>query len=206
MPVKIGKGAFVDPRAIVGHPGKGSREALVMQQTRGLWSVTIGRSCLIRAHSIIYEGVSIGDDTQTGNRVLIRESTIIGDRCLVGTDTIIEDGCYIGNDVRIQSGVYIPTETHIDDGVFIGPRACLTNDKAMGRGDWKLEPVRIGKNARIGANSTILPGVRIGEDAVVGAGAVVTKDVAPRTVVAGNPARVLRKVRPGELAKAPRRK
>ena len=64
-----------------------------------------------------------------------------------------------------------------------------------------ISHVAFRKNARIGANSTILPGVRIGQDAVVGAGAVVTKDVAPRTVVAGNPARVLRKVRPGERAR-----
>jgi len=82
-----------------------------------------------------------------------------------------------------------------------GPRACLTNDKAMGRGAWKLEPAPIRRHARIGANSTILPGVTVGADAVVGAGAVVTRDVAPRTVVAGNPARVLRRVRPGERAR-----
>ena len=75
-----------------------------------------------------------------------------------------------------------------------------------GRGAWKLEPAPIRAHARIGANSTIRPGVTVGSDAVVGAGAVVTRDVAPRTVVAGNPARVLRKLRPGELAKAPRRR
>ncbi len=201
LKVKIGKGSFVDPSAIVGHPGKRHRKALTSGTTKGLSDILIGKDCLVRAGSIIYEGVTLGDKTQTGNGVVIRENSAVGAECLVGTGTVIEDDCHIASRVVLQSSVYIPTGTRIEEGVFIGPRACLTNDKEMGRGNWKLEPVVIRKNARIGANSTILPGVTIGADAVVGAGAVVTKDVAPRTVVAGNPARVLRKVRPTERAR-----
>ncbi len=105
---------------------------------------------------------------------------------------IIEDQCKIGNNVSIQSGVYIPTYSIIEDNVFLGPNSVLTNDKYIGYEDPRkgdLKGVMIEKNASIGANSTILPGVRIGHNAVVGSGAVVTRDVAPGTVVAGVPAK-----------------
>lgn len=199
-PVSIGTGAFVDSTAIIGHPGKSNLKELLSGGRSHLPPVAIGRECTIRANTVIYAGVTIGHGSQTGNGAVIREGTTIGSRCLIGTGTIIEDNCRIGDEVRIQSAVYIPTGTVIEDGVFIGPRACITNDKWMGRSQESLQPVTIRRHARIGANSTILPGVEIGSDAVVGAGAVVTRDVAPRTVVVGSPARVLRKLRRSELA------
>ena len=106
-----------------------------------------------------------------------------------GTGSVIEDRCKVGDRTSIQTGVYIPTNTIIGSDVFIGPRACFTNDKHMGRGEINLIGARVGDHARIGANSTILPGVKIGRDSVIGAGAVVTKDVPDFAIVAGVPAR-----------------
>jgi acetyltransferase-like isoleucine patch superfamily enzyme len=112
---------------------------------------------------------------------------------------IIEEHCKIGNNVSIQSGVYIPTKSVIEDNVFLGPRATLTNDKLMGRGEWKIEGITIKRGTRVGANSTILPGVVIGENVMIGAGAVVTKDVESNVIVAGVPARKI-----GDVAESDR--
>ncbi|RLE48429.1 MAG: N-acetyltransferase, partial [Candidatus Methanomethylicota archaeon] len=140
-----------------------------------------------RSGAVIYENVRIGDNLETGHRVLVRENTVIGSNVRIGTNTIIDGGVRIGDDVNIQSSVYIPPRCVIEDGVFIGPRACLTNDRYPP--SERLEGVVVKRGAVIGANSTLISGVVVGEEAVVAAGAVVTKSVPPRTVVAGVPAK-----------------
>ncbi len=166
---------------------------LVSLGTEGDGKLVIGDNAVIRSGTIIYRGVTIGKNFRSGHNVLIRENTVIGDDVLVGTNSVIDGNCRIGRSVRIQTNVYITRETVIEDGVFFGPYAVTLNDKYMRYGAELKGPV-IKKGARIGGNSTILPGVEIGEGAVVGAGSVVTKDVAPGCVVAGNPARRLRDV------------
>jgi acetyltransferase-like isoleucine patch superfamily enzyme len=136
--------------------------------------VIIGDNALIRSGSIIYSDVKIGNGFKTGHRAFIRENSEIGDNVLIGTNTVLDGHCKLGNNV------------------FIGPRVVTTNDKYMQTGAKLIGPT-IKKGARIGANSTILPGVVIGEGAVVGSGSVVTKDVAPGKTVAGNPARELKR-------------
>lgn len=147
----------------------------------------IGKNCVIRSHTVIYDDVVIGDNCKTGHFVLIREKTKIGNNCIIGTGTIIDGETTIGNNVIIQSGVYIPRKTVIEDNVFLGPRCVLTNDKYPPQP--KLEGPVIKKGASIGANATILPGVVVGENSMVGAGSVVTKNVEPNTVVVGVPAK-----------------
>lgn len=186
---KIGDGTFVAETAIIGHPGKVEKELLISGHENETRGAIIGYNCTIRDYTVIYSDVKLGDNVQTGHHTLIREGTTIEDDTLVGSGTIIEDNCNIGSRVSIQSGVYIPSYTTIEDDVFIGPRACFTNDKYMGRGDVQLVGAFVGKFARIGGNSTILPALKIGHDSVIGAGAVVTKDVLEYEIVAGVPAR-----------------
>jgi len=151
----------------------------------------IGRNHTIRSGTIIYDNVLIGDNFQTGHNVLIRDGTIIGNNVLVGTGTIIDGDVIIGNDVRIQSMCYIPPKTRIEDGVFLGPNVVLTNDKyPMSPKDNLIGPT-IKRGAVICANCTILPGVEIGEEALVAAGAIVTKDIPPRKMAIGCPAKVV---------------
>jgi acetyltransferase-like isoleucine patch superfamily enzyme len=187
---KIGKNTYVGENVIVGHPGKDEKHLLLEYRFDDVKGAVIGDDCIIRDNTIIYNQVMISDRVQTGHFVLIREGTTIGPGTVIGTGTIIEDNCRIGANVSIQSGVYIPTNTVIEDHVFIGPRVCFTNDKYMGRcEDYCLAGAHVGKHARIGANSTILPALNIGHDSVIGAGAVVNKDVGEYDIVAGVPAK-----------------
>lgn len=150
----------------------------------------LGDNATVRAGTIVYCDVEVGDDFQTGHNALVRESTTIGDDVLVGTDTVIDGRATIGSHVSFQTGVYVPPTTEIGDEVFLGPHAVLTDDPypvrvddAAGHG-----PV-IEDGATIGANATVLPDVTVGENAFVSAGAVVTEDVPPNTLAVGTPAR-----------------
>lgn len=150
----------------------------------------IGKKPLIRANTIIYNDVVIGDNLQTGHNVLIREKTRIGNNVLIGTNTVIEGYSKIGNNVRIQSNVYIPKNSYIGNDVFIGPCACFTNDKYPLRVKYKLKGPKIQRGVTIGANSTFLSNIEIGEGAMVAAGAVVTRDVPPWSLAIGAPAKI----------------
>lgn len=152
----------------------------------------IGHRATLRSGTVIYAGVVIGNDFQTGHSAVIRERTRIGDRVVVGTHAVIDGNVTIGSDVKIQTNVYIPTHTTIGDAVFLGPCAAISNDKYPLRRRDEYEPkgATIEDGASIGANATLLPGVRIGEGAMVGAGAVVTHDVPPWSLAVGVPARI----------------
>lgn len=128
----------------------------------------------------------------------------IDDNSKVGAFVEIQKGATIGKNCKISSHSFICEGVHIEDNVFIGhnvtfindrfPRATNPDGSVQTDADWKLEETRIKKGASIGSSVTILCGVTVGEGAIVGAGSVVTKDVAPNTIVAGNPARFLKNV------------
>ena len=117
----------------------------------------------------------------------------IGDNTKIDAFVYIEGGVKIGKNVKIRPFTFICEGVTIEDDVFIGPNVTFTNDKnPRVRGEWELLKTIVKKGASIGAGAVILPGITIGEYALVGAGAVVRKDVPPRAIVVGNPARVLR--------------
>jgi len=172
--VNLGAGTVVEDNVILGNREDGV--------------VDIGENSLIRSGAVIYSGVSAGRNFKTGHNILIRENTEIGDNVLIGTNSVVDGNCRIGNNVSVQSNAYITAYTVIEYDVFLGPCSVTANDKYMEAGAALKGPI-IKKGARIGANSTILPGVTIGENAIVGAGTVVTKDVTRKDTVVGNPAR-----------------
>ncbi len=174
---KIGEGTIVAEYAVVGEGGSGE--------------TVIGKGCVIRAHTIIYHSVRLGDGCKTGHHALVREKTEVGDGTLIGSGCIIDGNCKIGKNVKIQSKVYIPTGCVIEDDVFLGPACILTNDKYPPQP--KLWGVTVKKGASIGAGAILLPGVTIGEGAMVGAGSVVTRDVPAGVIVMGNPAKEYKK-------------
>ena len=186
--VELGEGSVVEDYSIVGTPPRGKKD--------GELPTIIGAGAVIRSHSVIYAGNTIGKNFQTGNKVNIRESNSIGDNVSIGTLSVIEHHVEIADNVRIHTQVFIPEFSVLEQGCWIGPNVVFTNAKyplSPGVKDQLVGPV-IKKGAKIGANSTLLPGVVIGENALVGAGSVVVDDVPPGAVVVGNPARVIRQI------------
>jgi UDP-2-acetamido-3-amino-2,3-dideoxy-glucuronate N-acetyltransferase len=136
----------------------------------------------------------IGEGTRVWQYVVILPGAVIGRDGNICSHCFIENKVIVGDRVTVKCGVQLWDGVTLEDDVFVGPNATFTNDlNPRSRNDAaKLLPTLVKKGASIGANATILPGLTIGEGAMVGAGAVVTKDVPPRTLVVGNPARVVR--------------
>jgi len=129
-------------------------------------------------------GCEIGDETKIGAFVEIQKNASVGSRCKISSHTFICEGVLIEDNVFVGHGV-----TFINDSY---PRATTLRGNLQTVADWKVEPTVIRKGASIGSGATILSNINIGENAFVGAGSVVTKDVPPNAIVAGNPAKVLR--------------
>lgn len=151
--------------------------------------------------------VRVADDVKLGKNVrLIGFCNLygceIGDETMIGAFVEVQCDVKIGRRVKVQSHTFICSGVTIDDEVFVGhgvmfindrfPRSTTEDGKIKRDGDWECVPTFVGRRAAIGSNSTIMCGIKIGEEAIIGAGSVVTKDVPPRAIVAGNPARVLR--------------
>ena len=186
--VTLGPGACVGEFVVLGEPARGAEQ--------GERPLVIGAGCTIRSHTVIYAGNTIGDRFQTGHQVLIREENRIGHDVSIGTKTTIEHHVEIGDGVRIHSQAFIPEYSILEDGCWVGPGVVLTNAQYPNASRTKefFEGVTIRRNARVGANATLLPGVVVGENALVGAGVVVTKDVPAGMVMTGNPGRILKRV------------
>ncbi|MCD6237172.1 MAG: N-acetyltransferase [Thermoplasmata archaeon] len=183
--VKLGENVTIGDYVIIGVPPRGKKE--------GELETVIGDNAVIRSHTVIYAGNIIGNNFQTGHHVNVREENSIGDNVSIGTKTVVEFKTKIEDNVRIHSQAFIPEYCALKEGCWIGPNVVLTNARypKSKRSKEFLEGVVVGRNAKIGANSTILPGVKIGDNALVGAGSVVTEDVSAGKVVVGNPAKVI---------------
>ena len=156
-----------------------------MEYCRIAPDVKLGKDVKIFALVNLY-GCSIGDHSKIGTFVEIQKGAEIGKNCKISSHTFICEGVTVEDDVFIGHNV-----TFIND---LYPRSTAADGTLQTEADWKVVPTFIRKGASVGSSATILAGVTVGEGAIVGAGAVVTKDVPPRTIVAGNPARVLRKI------------
>lgn len=145
--------------------------------------VKLGRNVQMYAFVNLY-GCEIGDDTRIGTFVEIQKGAKIGDRCKISSHTFICEGVTIESEVFVGHGV-----TFINDRY---PRATGAAGQLQTEADWSVQNTLVKQGASIGSGATLLGGITIGEKAIVGAGSVVTKDVPPNAVVAGNPARVLK--------------
>ncbi len=141
-------------------------------------------------------GCSVGDETRIGTFVEIQIGAKIGARCKISSHSFICEGVTIEDEVFIGHGVMFTNDKY--------PRATTADGRPQGAADWTVEPTRVGKGASIGSNATILCGVTVGTGAIVGAGAVVTRDVPPRAVVVGVPARVMPASEAGPVVEAER--
>jgi acetyltransferase-like isoleucine patch superfamily enzyme len=145
---------------------------------------------------VIYAGARIGQNAIVGDQTQIRERAAVGTQSVVGRGSSIDFDAVVGQRVLIQTGVYLTGGSMVEDDVFIGPGVITTNDHAMGRhqrGE-RLVGAVLRRACRIGGGAVLVPGVEVGEEAYVAAGAVVTRDVPPRAVAMGVPARMVREV------------
>jgi acetyltransferase-like isoleucine patch superfamily enzyme len=181
--VVLGEDVTIEDFCIIGAPFRGQTDE----------PTVIGDGAIIRSHTVIYAGNRIGRRFQSGNKANIRELNSIGDDVSIGTLSVVEHHVEIGDGVRIHTQAFVPEYSVLEAGAWIGPNVVLTNSRYPLAPDAKqmLQGPRVCAGAMIGANATLLPGVVIGAHALIGAGSVVTRDVEPRTIGAGNPARAI---------------
>jgi acetyltransferase-like isoleucine patch superfamily enzyme len=192
--VKVLEGAVVGKQPTLSPRSTAKREPLA--------PTTIGDGTIVSTGAIVFAGSQIGARVILGDQSCVRERVEIGDDVVLGRGSYVENDTTIGAMTKIQADAYITAYSTLEEHVFIAPCVVTTNDNFMGRTERRHELIKgptIRRGARIGGGAILLPGIEIGEEAFVGAGAVVTKNVEPRRLVVGNPARVMRAVPEDEL-------
>lgn len=178
--VRIGSGTSVGSHCLIGLPTP-------LADGRAL---DIGPGATIRSHAVIYEGSTFGERLETGHGVTLREGLTVGRNLRVGTRSDLLGRSTIGDFVRIHSGVFMSQTSTVGNFVWIYPHTVFTDDPHPPNDDCLVGPT-VEDYAVIAAQCCIAPAVRIGKASLVGAASMVTKDVAPGTIVMGVPARVV---------------
>jgi len=159
-----------------------------------------GSGIYIHPTADVSEKATIGEGTKIWHQAQVREGAVIGKECVLGKGAYVDKDVRIGDFCKLQNGVFVFHGFDLEGGVFLGPGVMLLNDKhprainpdgtPKSDTDWEVSRGLIGYGAAIGGGAVVLPGINVGRMALVGAGAVVTRDVAERGIVAGNPARL----------------
>lgn len=197
--VVIGDGVVIQDNVVLGKKPKlapTSGTAVVREE-----QLIIGAGAAICANAVVLAAAEIGAGSIVGDHAFVRERTRIGLNCVIGRGSAIDNDVTIGDRVSIQTLVYVTGFSLLEDDVFVGPGTITTNDDTMNRhpDDLRLRGATLRRACRVGGGVTITPGVEVGVEAFVAAGSVVTSDVAPRALVMGVPARVVRRVGDEEL-------
>jgi acetyltransferase-like isoleucine patch superfamily enzyme len=197
--VQIGDGCVVLDGAVIGRiPISNANTTRPITSTFG--RVTIGDGSIVGANSVLYTDLHLGQQVLVGDLASLREGCVVGDHAIVGRSVMMLYNCTVGAFTRVQDQAHLVGDMQIEEHVFIGMQVVTTNDNDVYLRRFGLATPtgtggpKIRRFAAVGAGATILPGIEIGEGALVAAGAVVTRDVAPWTIVAGVPARVMRPV------------
>jgi acetyltransferase-like isoleucine patch superfamily enzyme len=196
----IGDGCKILDYAVVGKQPTLSPRSTAKKEE--LPPLELGAGAIVSTGAVVFAGTRLGARVIVGDQACVRERCEIGDDVVIGRGSLVENDTAIGALTKIQAHAYITAYSTLEDNVFIAPCVATTNDNFMGRTEKRRELVKgptIRRGARVGGAAVLLPGIEIGEEAFVGAGAVVLRDVEPRAVVVGNPARPLRQVPDEEL-------
>ncbi len=205
--VVLGANVTIFPGAVIGRPPLSSGTTWRLPRTSELLPVEIGDCCVIGSNAVIYAGVKIGHHTMICDTACVREGCEVGDYSLIAMGVTVNYDAKIGHRVKVMDNTHITGNMIIEDDVFVGMLVTTANDNAMGRKpaearDWTGPGPVVRRWATIGQGACLLPGVEIGENAIVASNAVVTRNVPPRTLVMGIPARPVRELRPEELKAA----
>jgi len=196
----LGEGVVVHDGAIVGKQPVLSPRSTASREP--LPPAVLGDGTVVSRGATVFAGATLGARVLVGDGACVRERCVIGDDVVIGHGSLVENDTAVGARTTIQALAYVTAYSTVEEDVFIAPCVVTTNDNFMGRTERRHELKKgptIRRGARVGGGAVLCPGIEIGEEAFVGAGAVVTKDVAARKVVVGNPARVLRDVADDEL-------
>jgi len=197
----IGSNVRIDDNAVIGKlPMKAANSATTKDDS--LPACRIDNESIVGTSAILYRGCEVGKKVLVADLSTIRENVAIGDGTIVGRGVAIENFCTVGKYCKLETNAYIAAYSTIEDQCFVAPCVVTSNDNFLGRTKERFKyfkGVTLRKGGRIGANATILPGKDIGEDTVVAGGAVVTKDLAPRKIYAGVPAKELKDVSENQL-------
>jgi acetyltransferase-like isoleucine patch superfamily enzyme len=196
----LGEGVKVLEHAVVGKQPTLSPRSTAKREP--LPPAEIGAGTIVSTGAVVFAGTTVGERVILGDQSSVRERVTVGDDVVIGRGSLVENDTTIGAMTKIQAGAYVTAYSTLEEHVFIAPCVVTTNDNYMGRTEKRRDLIKgptIRRGARIGGGAILCPGIEIGEEAFVGAGAVVTKDVEPRMLVIGNPARVLRAVSDDEL-------
>jgi len=196
----LGEGVKVLEHAVVGKQPSLSARSTAKREP--LEPTVIGDGTIVSTGAVVFAGTKVGARVILGDQSCVRERVVVGDDVVIGRGSLVENDTTIGALTKIQAEAYITAYSTLEDNVFIAPCVVTTNDNFMGRTEKRHDLIKgptIRRGARIGGGAVLLPGIEIGAEAFVGAGAVVTKDVQPRMLVVGNPARVMRPVAADEL-------
>lgn len=195
----VGDGCELQDGAVVGKPPKLAAHSRARREPPA--PLVLGAGAVVCAHAVVFAGAEIGAGAILGDQSYVRERAVVGPGSVIGRGSAVDNDVRIGARVRVQTSVYLTAFSALEDDVFVGPGVCTTNDDTMARhapGDG-LRGACLRRACRVGGGSVLCPGVEVGEEAFVAAGAVVTRDVPPRAVVMGVPARVVREVPEGDV-------
>jgi acetyltransferase-like isoleucine patch superfamily enzyme len=201
--VQVGEGCVIEECAVLGKRPRLRASSSAKAAARGASPapLILEPGTTICCGAVVYAGARIGQNSIIGDQTQIRERATVGAESVVGRGSSIDFDVALGERVVIQTGVYVTGGTVVEDDVFIGPGVVTTNDDTMGRhapGEHLVGAV-LRRACRVGGGAVLVPGVEVGEEAYVAAGAVVTRDVPPRAVAMGVPARVVRDVGEDDL-------
>jgi acetyltransferase-like isoleucine patch superfamily enzyme len=195
----IGPGCVIEDGVVL---GKRPRLARHSTAPRGeLPGLALAERVTVCCGAIVFAAARIDAEVILGDQSFVRERASVGAGSVIGRGSVVDPGVRVGRRARIQTDVYLTQGSVVEDDVFVGPGVCTTNDDTMSRHDpgYELRGATLRRACRVGGAAVLVPGVEVGEEAFVGAGAVVTRDVPPRSLVVGSPARELRRVRDDEL-------
>lgn len=188
----IGEGCEIQDHVVLGKPPRLAPHSRAVGDG-ALEPLVLGAGVSVCAGAVVFAGARVDDGAIIGDQAYVRERTTIGRQTVVGRSSAVDNDVAIGARVRVQTNVYLTAGSVVEDDVFVGPGVVTTNDDTMARhaADAPLAGATLRRACRVGGGVVLVPGVEVGEEAFVAAGAVVTRDVSPRAVAMGVPARVV---------------